>query len=293
MGTIRSLFASLVIALALAAAAGAATVRIPLVANTAPLLDPTRPTRWFTEVRIWNRNPIAVAARISDVIGAGNPTRTDFVVPAGGVLDLDGSDFFDTATPNADRIVMALVELTSPLPLDVSATVNVDYHNDQGCVGSLGPPPPFVYMSGTCHPTGGPVMRGFGDYFPPNVPVGLGWLTADPLFRNKLYIVNPNSAALSVRAVFRSADGEAVVSRTYDLAPRSLAIVAPLFDRADPAFHPLIRANSKDPASPQAAVTAILSGDRPFYAFAAVLDDGAVSGPEGVRFAIVQPEPAP
>lgn len=144
MRSFSAFFASLVLTLGSTVAAESATIHIPLVANTAPIQDPTHPTRWFTEVRIWNRNAVAVTARISDVIGSGNPSRSEFAVPAGGVLDLNGYDFFDATTPNSARIISALVELTSPLPLDVWTTINVDLRNAEGCVGSLGPPPPFT-----------------------------------------------------------------------------------------------------------------------------------------------------
>jgi hypothetical protein len=74
----------------------------------------------------------------------------------------------------------------------------------------------------------------------------------------------------------------------------SLAVVTSLFGYDDPDFQPLIQANFKDSLSPQAATTAVLRGDRPFYAFAVVLDDvDRFLGPAGVRFAIVQPEPVP
>ena len=137
-------------------------------------------------------------------------------------------------------------------------------------------------------------MRGFTDYFAPEVAVGLGWLTADPLYRNKLYIVNPNAAELGVRAAFRSTDGEVTVLKTYTVPARSLTVVTSLFDPRDSDFHPFIRANFKDPTSPQAAVTAVLNGDRPFYAFAAVLNDVVpFLGPAGVRSAIVQPDSPP
>lgn len=264
-------------------------VRVPLVTSTAPPLDPNSPIRWFTKTRIWNPGQTPAAIVITDVIGQGNPTRRNFTVPSGGVLELSAESFFEDSTPSSQRRLFATVELNSDKPIRVSTTVNVDQNNAEPCVASTGLPP---FLAGGCAPIEGPILKGFREYVQPGTRVGLGWLSS-PVFayRDNLFLTNPSADSLTITARFHSFDGAAVATVVYTVPPHSLLQVTNAF--GDPMLVPIDLANGQ---ASQAAATVELSGDRPFYAFAAVVSNDVSYGSTTTsknRFAIVEPETLP
>lgn len=279
MRTRRLLIGVAAIAL-LAGAVRGAVVHVPLVGRVPRPEGSTDGAAWFTETRIWNPNGVEANVMVTDLIGLGSPTRRTFRVPPFGVLDLSASDFLD-APVRPDPL--ATVDLTSDVPVTVLTSVNVT--TLASCVGPF-PPPQRPHWDG-CETIGGPILHAFANYFMSGEAVALGWLTAERLFyRDNLFITNPNAETLTVTGTFRAYDGSTPRSKTFVVPPRTLLRVNDVF--ADPTLE-AIESTNREAEPDQGAATAILVGDKPFYAFAVVLNL-SVTGHTLNRFAIVEPE---
>jgi hypothetical protein len=251
-----------------------AVVRAPLMGH---VLVPSPSASWLSETRIVNPSPLTAHVTITDVVGAGNPVFREFVIPAYGIRDLrDFELFFDTDPPGAYYPpFLALVEFTSDQPIIVLTQISAREPD------SVAPGIPCAYLphyGGDCfRPLAGPLLRGFQDYVSTGVPATLAWLTAGVGYRDNLFLTNPSEAALEVTATFRSANGDPVATKAYEVAPRSLVIISDA-----------LRDPSLAGALPDSAITASFAGDGPFYVFAAVISESLACG-EQPLYALVQP----
>ena len=172
---------------------------------------------------------------------------------------------------------LALVEFTSDQPIRVMTTVNFTMLS---CV-SIGVDDP-AYRGGHCDGIGGPILDGFTEYLQPGQPVQLLWLTPERFnFRDNIFFNNPNEGTLTATVVFRSSNGVTTLTRSYEVPPRSTGIAADVFQ--DRAFNDLLLANGQNQV-----ITATVTGDRPFYVFAAVRSKSTRPDDNG-RLVIVQP----
>jgi hypothetical protein len=272
---VRSGAFTLIAILSIASTLAANTVRAPLIGHVLPASDGVA---WFSETRIWNPNQSTASVVVTDVIGLGNPTRRNFTVPPNGILNLRTYElFFDTDPPAVYYpLLLALVEFTSDQPIRVYTMITA--REPAGAAPGIPPPFPPHFGGDARRPLAGPVLRGFKEYFPPGVGVGLGWLTADhAAYRNNLFFTNPTTELLTVSGTFRSRDGDSAVVKTYQVPPRSqLSVMDAL---ASPEFESVL----------SGAMTVTFVGDRPFYVFAAVVSDSLAGGVQPV-YTLVQPE---
>lgn len=229
--------------------------------------------RLFTETRIWNPGSRPANVRISDVVGQQG-TGLALTVPPQAVVGLRYLDLI-ARRPEA----WAMVEFSSDQEIRVSTTVNM---SSLGCAVQTGSAFP-AYTGGHCEGIGGPILKGFTDYVQPGEPANLDWLTTDTIFfRTNLFVINPAESTLRIRIVYRSADGSVVLEKEHTLGPRSLQVIGDVF--SDPLLRPLLQANGMNQMA-----TASVTGDGPFYAFAAVRSK--TNRPDSdFRFAIVQPD---
>lgn len=250
-------------------------VRTPLVGFTGSDVgggDADLP-RVFTETRVWNPGTSAAHVRITEVVGQQG-TDLAVTVPPQAIV---GLRYFDMIARRPEA--WAMVEFSSDQDIRVMTTVNI---SSLGCAVQTGSRFP-AYTGGHCEGIGGPILQGFTDYVQPGEKANLGWLTTDTIFfRTNLFVINPAGSTLRVRIIYRSADGSLALEKEHSVAPRSLQVVGDVF--ADPVLRPLIEANGMEQMA-----TASVSGEGPFYAFAAVRSK--TNRPDSnFRFAIVQPD---
>jgi hypothetical protein len=180
---------------------------------------------WFSETRVINPNLQPATVTVTDTVGIGDPPHRTFTIPPKGILNLRNYELFFTETPPPAVFppLLALVEFTSDVPIQVLTEINTASAQSAGPGIPCEPNPHF---GGDCfRPLAGPLLRGFREYFAPGDQARLDWLTSSFAYRNNLFLTNPTTETLVVSATFRSANGDVLLERIWEVPPRSQLFV--------------------------------------------------------------------